>query len=168
MVIFGAARGTVSALVITMAALGARRLTAAAMVVLLIVVLTAAFAGATLVFLRPGMSLVAWQQPASTSPVGQPQTGAAQPLTEAESRHVLSYVEGHRTDDPLVEVRPGVYAKRSNVQGVEVNGRTVYYDLAGHQSFGPWRSGKVKESEVEILARAGEPPFTVIMYALKR
>ncbi|HEX2037101.1 MAG TPA: hypothetical protein VHS99_23215, partial [Chloroflexota bacterium] len=97
--------------------------------------------------------------PASGSPLG---------LERRDVEHVLSYVDQHRDDDPLIEVRPGVMAKRSNVQGVQVNGRTVYYDLVSHQSFGPLRSGKVKEAEVDILARDGMGSFAVVVYSLRR
>ena len=70
-------------------------------------------------------------------------------------------------DDPLVEVRPGVRAKRSNVEGVRLDGRVVYYDVVGHQSFGPVARGRVREQDVIVLAREGEAPFEVVIYALK-
>jgi hypothetical protein len=93
-------------------------------------------------------------------------TGA--PLTDVERSLVLSYVETLRPDDPLVEVRPGVQTKRSNVEGVHLEDRTVYYDIVGHQSFGPLASGRVGERDVDILSREGAPPFVVLVYARKR
>jgi hypothetical protein len=92
---------------------------------------------------------------------------AATPLTDAERALVLSYVGALRPDDPLVQVQPGVQAKRSNVDGVRVGNRTVYYDILGHQSFGPLASGRVREEDVDILSREGAPPFVVVVYALK-
>ena len=80
---------------------------------------------------------------------------------------MLAYADGLRPDDPLVEVRPGVWAKQSNVAGVRLEGRTVYYDLLGHQSFGPWRRGQVGEADVVVVARAGAEPARVVVYALK-
>jgi hypothetical protein len=88
-------------------------------------------------------------------------------LTDAERGLVLSYVQTLRPDDPLVPVRPGVEAKRSNVQGVRLGSRTVYYDIVGHQSFGPLASGRVREADVDILSREGTPPFVVLVYTLK-
>src|SRR5207249_4064580 len=52
------------------------------------------------------------------------------PVSRADIDAVLSYAQQMRPDDALVQVRPGVFAKRSNVQGVQAGGRTVYYDLA--------------------------------------
>jgi hypothetical protein len=73
-----------------------------------------------------------------------------------------------RADDTLVQVRSGVFAKRSNVEGVQVGGRTVYYDLLPHQSFGPLRSGRVAESQVDVLARETAGDALVLIYALKQ
>ena len=90
------------------------------------------------------------------------------PLAAAERTLVLSYVESYRANDALVEVRPGVEAKRSNVEGVRLDGRTVYYDVLSHQSFGPLRSGRVGRDDVHILSREGDGPVAVVIYALKR
>jgi hypothetical protein len=126
------------------------------------------------VFLAPaGASLVAPGAPGSRAAGGPavtrtaPAGGAAAPLTAAERARVLAYADGLRPDDPLVEVRPGVWAKQSNVAGVRLDGRTVYYDLLGHQSFGPWRRGQVGEADVVVLARAGPEPVRIVVYAPK-
>jgi hypothetical protein len=95
-----------------------------------------------------------------------PAPAAAAPLTAEERTRVLTYAAGLRPDDALVEVRPGVRAKRSNVEGVRLDGRTVYYDLTGHQSFGPWRRGQVREADLLVLARAGAEPVQIVVYAL--
>ena len=94
-------------------------------------------------------------------------TGPATPLPAAELETVLSYARAMQTDDVLVQVRPGVFAKRSNVQGVSVGGKTVYYDILPHQSYGPLRSGKVSESQVNVLARDAQGGFMVLVYTMK-
>jgi hypothetical protein len=93
---------------------------------------------------------------------------AATPLGDADRATVLSYIESLHPDDVLVEVRPGVQAKRSNVQGVRLSDRTVYYDILGHQSFGPLASGKVRETEVHVLWREQSGPFAIVVYSLAR
>ncbi len=98
---------------------------------------------------------------AATAPAAQP---AAVALPPDQIETILSYAAGMRADDSLVEVRPGVFAKRSNVEGIRLGGRTIYYDLVPDQSFGPLRSGKLRESEVTILAREQRGPVLVLIY----
>jgi hypothetical protein len=80
---------------------------------------------------------------------------------------VLAYAGAMQPDDALVQVRPGVFAKRSNVSGVQVGGRTVYYDVLSHQSFGPLRSGRLSEAQIDVLAREAGGGFLVVVYAPK-
>jgi hypothetical protein len=112
-----------------------------------------------------------FSRPASVAPVTQapsvPPPSAVAPLAPADAQYVLSFARGLRQDDPLVQVRPGVLAKKSNVEGVEVGGRTVFYDVTPHQSYGPLRTGKLSESQVEVLARDTESGALILVYAKK-
>jgi hypothetical protein len=74
-------------------------------------------------------------------------------LSAEELSLVLSYATSMRPDDALIQVRPGVFAKRSNVAGIVIGGRVVYYDVFPHQSYGPLRSGKVTGPEIQVLAQ---------------
>jgi hypothetical protein len=104
----------------------------------------------------------------AAQPAGPPGAHATLPAwTAPDTAEVLSYADGMRPDDALVQVRPGVFAKRSNAQGLRVAGRTVYYDIYPHQSFGPLRTGKVTERDVTVLARSVEGDALVLIYALK-
>ncbi len=94
-------------------------------------------------------------------------TGPPLPLTREEQARVLGYAGAFQTDDALVEVRPGVQAKRSNVEGVRLGGRTVYYDILGHQSYGPLGRGHVGEDGVVLLERSASGPFRVVIYTLR-
>jgi hypothetical protein len=60
-----------------------------------------------------------------------------------------------------------VQAKRSNVEGVRLGGRTVYYDILGHQSYGPLGRGHVGEDGVVLLERSASGPFRVVIYTLR-
>jgi len=80
---------------------------------------------------------------------------------------VLGYAGAFQPDDALVDVRTGVQAKRSNVEGVRLAGRTVYYDVLGHQSYGPLGRGRVSEDGIHVLARDGSGPFQVVIYTLR-
>ena len=97
-------------------------------------------------------------------------TPPAQPtpiLAPTQLDDVASYARAMRPDDALVQVKPGVFAKRSNVEGVNVDGHTVYYDVVPHQSFGPLRSGKVTESQVNVLARDTSGDALILVYTIK-
>jgi hypothetical protein len=137
----------------------------------LLAVLAVAFLASAGVFLAPGIAgsfQRATPGPTTSGGVGPGPTGATwAPLTAEERAHVLSYAGALQPDDLLVEVRPGVQAKRSNVEGVRLDGRTVYYEVVGHQSFGPVGRGRVREQDAVVLARDGEAPFQVVIYALK-
>jgi hypothetical protein len=89
------------------------------------------------------------------------------PLQPAEVQVVVGYAQGLQADDSLVQVRSGVFAKHSNVYGVAVGPRRVYYDVMPHQSFGPLRSGKLDESEVTILHREVAGDTMVVVYVPK-
>jgi hypothetical protein len=88
-------------------------------------------------------------------------------LAPADVEKVMAYARGMQPDDALVQVKPGVFAKRSNVQGVTLNGATVYYDIVPHQSYGPLRTGQVTEQQVNVVARQAHDGFMVTVYTRK-
>jgi hypothetical protein len=53
------------------------------------------------------------------------------------------------------------------VNGVTIDGRTLYYDIVPHQSFGPLRRGDVSESDVVILARQPAASGLILIYVRK-
>ena len=94
-----------------------------------------------------------------------PVVAAAASSPQSDVETVLAYATTVRDDDPLVEVQPGVMAKRSNVAGVVVRGRTLYYDSVTDQSFGPLRTGRFRPSEVVVLARVSDGGPVMLVYA---
>ncbi|HEV2123811.1 MAG TPA: hypothetical protein VGW38_13690 [Chloroflexota bacterium] len=96
-----------------------------------------------------------------------PSAVAAPSLTAQEIETVLSYARTVKSDDRLVMVRPGVYAKRSNVEGVDIGGRTVFYDVLLHQSYGPLRRGTATEQQISVLARTVVDGAVVLVYTTK-
>ena len=128
---------------------------------LLLLVATAAFLVSALAFLIP-------QTPVFTRMLTTPSVAPAPAqLSPEQLEHVLGYARAMRPDDSLVQVRPGVFAKHSNVHGVTMNGTTYYYDIASHQSFGPLRSGAVTESQISVVGREAQPNFLVLVYTRK-
>jgi hypothetical protein len=129
----------------------------------LLILLGAAFLLSAAAFLLPSLAAPFQDTPERREVVA----GPPPPLTSEERTRVLDYAGALQPDDALVQVRPGVQAKRSNVEGVRLRGRTVYYDILGHQSFGPLGRGRVREDGVDVLERSAEGPFQVVIYTLR-
>ena len=120
------------------------------------------------VFVVSALALLIPQTPIFSRALSAPSvTAATPPITASDVETVLSYARAMQPDDALVQVRPGVFAKRSNVHGVEIGGRTLFYDIAAHQSFGPLRSGKLAESDVNVIAREAQNGFLILVYTRK-
>ena len=130
---------------------------------LTLLLLGAAFHVATAAFVLPAVA-EPLQRAVQPAPLA---TGPPAPLTAAEQARVLGYAGAFQPDDALVDVRSGVQAKRSNVEGVRLGTRTVYYDVLGHQSYGPLGRGRVTADGVDVLARDGSGPFQVVVYTLR-
>jgi hypothetical protein len=118
---------------------------------------------ATGVFIITALAFLIPQTPFFTRQLTAP-TVAPVSMSPEQLDHVLSYARAMQPDDTLVQVRPGVFAKSSNVNGVTLNGTTYYYDIASHQSFGPLRSGAVTESQVNVVGREANQNFLVLVY----
>ena len=124
---------------------------------------------ATGVFLVTALAVLIPQTPIFARKLTAPSAAPLAPaqLTPGQLERVLTYARTMQPDDELVQVRPGVFAKRSNVHGVTIDGRTYYYDVAAHQSFGPLRAGTLAESQVQVIAREAQPNFLVLVYTQK-
>lgn len=110
-----------------------------------------------------------WNGAPTTAPTSSSTApaSAATALNADDVRAVILFADTMQPDDPLVQVRGGVFAKRSNVLGVERNGYRIFYDLSPHQSFGPLRSGKVSERDINILAQQSTGHGTITIYTLR-
>ncbi len=84
------------------------------------------------------------------------------------TRIILSYLDDNRPDDPLVEVRSGVWAKSSNYHGVMIGGTCYYYALLPDQSFDPLSRGAVGPGDIQIVREIHDVDSTVIIYTLAR
>ena len=121
---------------------------------------------ATAVFIITALAFLIPQTRFFTQKLAAPSVAPAS-LSSDQLEHVLSYARAMQPDDTLVQVRPGVFAKSSNVNGVPLNGTTYYYDIASHQSFGPLRSGALTESQVDVVGREANPNFLILVYTKK-
>ena len=123
---------------------------------------------ATAVFLITALAFLIPQTPLFTRMLTAPSVSPSPAqLSPDQLDYILSYARAMQPDDALVQVRPGVFAKFSNVHGVTLNGTTYYYDIASHQSFGPLRSGTLAESQVNLIARESQPNFLLLIYTRK-
>ena len=68
--------------------------------------------------------------------------------------------------DPLIEVRPGVSIRSSNVRGLTLNGVTYFYYLEGQPNFDPYSRGAVPAERVETLLRDTSGPAPLVIYTI--
>ena len=124
---------------------------------------------ATSVFIVTALAFLIPQTPFFIRKLTAPSAAPVAPaqLSPDELERVFAYARSMQPDDDLVQVRPGVFAKRSNVHGVTIDGTTYYYDVAAHQSFGPLRSCALSESQIQVIAREAQPGFLVLVYTRK-
>ncbi|QZT34966.1 hypothetical protein HUR95_06930 [Caldalkalibacillus thermarum TA2.A1] len=81
-------------------------------------------------------------------------------------KHVLTYAQTVRDDDPFIEAEPGVWVKQSNVEGIVVDGQRYYYSMIPHMSYDPLARGEVSMEDIDILYdEQGE--FPVMIYTVK-
>jgi len=79
---------------------------------------------------------------------------------------VLSYTDSWNPEkDPLVAVQGDSMAKRSNVEGVVVDGVRYYYRMPNGPSFDPVSLGKAKDFKVLSVMDTGTP-WEVVIYHL--
>lgn len=80
---------------------------------------------------------------------------------------VGSYADRQRDDDPLIEVEPGIWAKQSNVKGVEIDGVTYYYNLSPHMSYDPVSRNAVRKRDITIVYEDGDTEVPMVIYKLR-
>lgn len=98
-----------------------------------------------------------------------PDRATRQPANRADlTSTILSYIENEREDDPLVQVSGGIWAKRSNVEGISINGTRYYYALLPHASFDPLSRGQVSLDDIQIVQEIREGEFTILIYTIRQ
>jgi len=85
-----------------------------------------------------------------------------QPLSQI----ILSYIENEREDDPVIQIKAGVWAKRSNVEGISIDGIRYYYAILPHASFDPLSRGEVSLDDIHIVQEITEGDFKIIIYTI--
>jgi hypothetical protein len=68
--------------------------------------------------------------------------------------------------DPLIEVKPGVSVRESNVRGFTFNGQVYYYYFEGQRGFDPLSRRIVDANAIDIVLRDDAGPKTLIIYRL--
>jgi len=90
-------------------------------------------------------------------------------LSEADVKHIASFINTLRVDDPLITLASGVQVKRSNYYGITLGGATYYYNIWPHQSFGPLGRGEVPPEKVNILYQeTSDPKFSFTIYTIQK
>lgn len=66
--------------------------------------------------------------------------------------------------DPLIEVKPGVVIRSSNVRGFRYEGHIYYYYIEGEPNYDPLSRGLVRPDQVEIMLRDESGAQTIVLY----
>lgn len=66
--------------------------------------------------------------------------------------------------DPLIEVKPGVAIRASNVRGFRYEGHIYYYYIEGAANYDPLSRGIVRPEHVEIMLRDSSGAQTIVLY----
>lgn len=69
-------------------------------------------------------------------------------------------------DDPLIEVRPGLSVRESNLRGFKLGDSAYFYYLEGATNFDPLSRGAVSPADVEVLLRDESGPQTLVIYRI--
>ncbi|MEI7644341.1 MAG: hypothetical protein WCJ55_08680 [Chloroflexales bacterium] len=100
-----------------------------------------------------------WLLPAST-PFASPRD--LTPVVEAVRGSLSGTI-----NDPLIDVRPGVSARASNLRGLRMGGSVYYYFVEGHANFDPLSRGAITYDSVEVMLRDSSGPNLVVIYRLR-
>jgi hypothetical protein len=96
-------------------------------------------------------------------PAGPPLTQSGDSAVVRQA--ILDRLQGI-TDDPLIDVAPGVTARSSNVRGFTLNKVTYYYYVEGSENFDPLSRAVIGRHEVDVVFRDTESPVPLTIYTI--
>lgn len=69
--------------------------------------------------------------------------------------------------DPVIEVKPGVIVRSSNVRGFRYEGHVYYYYIEGATNYDPLSRGLLRPDQVEIMLRDDSGEQTIVIYRVQ-
>lgn len=66
--------------------------------------------------------------------------------------------------DPLIEVKPGITIRVSNIRGFRYAGSIYYYYIEGAPNYDPLSRGIIRPDQVEIVLRETSGTQTIVLY----
>ena len=81
-------------------------------------------------------------------------------------RNAIWASEQGTSNDPMMEVAPGVNVRASSVRGFALNGHIYYYYFEGRPGFDPLSSGAVSRSDVDVLMRDSDGRTPLVIYEI--
>jgi len=70
------------------------------------------------------------------------------------------------SNDPLMDVAPGISVRASSVRGFTLHGRVYYYYFEGQHGYDPLSSGAVARRFVDVLLRDTAGPKPLVIYEI--
>jgi hypothetical protein len=87
--------------------------------------------------------------------------------TDFEIIRNAAWASAHGTsNDPLMDVAPGVSVRASSVRGFALHGRVYYYYFEGQPSYDPLSRGMVDRRDVDVLLRDTDGPKPLVIYEI--
>ena len=81
-------------------------------------------------------------------------------------RNAVWASEQGTSNDPLMDVAPGVSVRASSVNGFRLNDQVYYYYFEGQPSFDPLSRGTVDRNNVDVLLRETDGPKPFVIYQI--
>ena len=81
-------------------------------------------------------------------------------------RNAVWASEQGTSNDPLIDVAPGVSVRASSVRGFRLNDQVYYYYFEGQPSFDPLSRGTVDSHHVDVLLRDTAGPKPLVIYQI--
>lgn len=69
--------------------------------------------------------------------------------------------------DPVIEVKPGVIVRSSNVRGFHYEGNVYYYYIEGAANYDPLSRGLLRPDQVEIILCDDSGNQTIVIYRVQ-
>ena len=96
------------------------------------------------------------------APASFASTGRITPVEQA----IMARLSGS-VNDPLIEIKPGISVRESNLRGFHLDGSTYYYYIEGQNNFDPLSAGSVSNRDIEIVLRNESGPHALVIYTVR-
>lgn len=81
--------------------------------------------------------------------------------------NIKSYAHQQLEHDLLIEYKPNLWVKNSNVNGIHIDNTTYYYSLYPHMSYDPLTRGDISTDDIDLLYEEQHHAYSIFIYTIK-